>query len=143
MLEYWAAYGIASQFVRPAQDAPRSQAASVGLLQRALIDEYATLYSLGDTAKAPILRRIVERYGPKVLSEVLSSAAAPDSPVAFIEHWLAISPAYKDRYMDTLTDIGREAIRVGRRDSFALVVYMLFGEDSEWSERLEAEWLAR
>jgi hypothetical protein len=141
-IEYWTAYWVASQFVQPAS-ASRNKALSLSLLHRALVDEYAVLYSRGDPAQTPLLSAVIERRGLDALPEILASLRDTVRKSAFIADWLEAPPAHADAYFDTLENLGRQALRAGREDSLELVARVLFGEHTERMDQRRAEWIDR
>jgi len=112
-LAYWATYRAAAQSVRSAANDDLNR------LQKAILDEYAASYSQRTLAQAPILRRVVERHGIDALPALIRSLKEMSSTSQFLAQWLFLSDPGAD-YFETVLNLGCEAIRAGRRDTFLL-----------------------
>ena len=122
---YWLAYAVASRFLRHAAGG------DLDLLQKAIVSEYAALYSGKDVTSAPLLRRVVERHGTDALPEVLYALRERRSLSWFLAQWLSLSPSDREaEYFGTLLNVEREAILAGQRDTFTL----LQDGDHRWIE---------
>jgi hypothetical protein len=156
-LEYWAVYGVTSRYVQPADGRASGGTGSLGPadslspLQKALVDEYAVLYSRGDVAQAPILSQILAQHGPDVLREMLGSLREAEDTRVFLSRWFFAAPASEEVYLNTLAGIRRKALLAGREDTCALARQVLAshqaldsqlvaaGDDDFWRERFERE----
>jgi hypothetical protein len=91
-------------------------------LQAAVADEYAAWQATGDTTQAPILGRIVDKYGQEALPEVLRSLGNGETLNPLIRTWLGVSATRQPvPYFETLLNIERDALQAGRRDTFLLL----------------------
>jgi hypothetical protein len=113
---YWVTYAVASRAVK----------ATIGQslipLQEALIREYAQWYTTGDVGQAPILGRVIEHKGTDVLQEVFRGLRTEHSLDAFVSFWLPISSREQpEKYFETLLRIERDALTVGRQDTFVVL----------------------
>jgi hypothetical protein len=73
-LTYWVAYEIMLQLVRAAEDGDPTW------LQRAIVGEYAALYTHGYVTQDPILEHIIEQNGadlPEALRSAISTRVWP------------------------------------------------------------------
>ena len=128
---YWVAYAVASRFLHHAADS------DLDLLQKAIVAEYAALYSGKDATSAPLLRRIVERHGTGALPEVLYALRERRSLSWFLAQWLSLSPSDREvDYFETLLNVEREAILIGQKDTFTL----LQDDDHRWLEMRETSY---
>jgi hypothetical protein len=128
-LTYAAAYDVASESLRSLTNR------GLNRTQAALIDEYAIWQATGDAAQAPVIGRVVERYGREGLREIVLSLQDSDTLNLFLADWLGISASKEPvRYFQTLLDLERDALRAGRRRTF-----LLLQDDSEdgWMARRE------
>jgi hypothetical protein len=119
-LTYWTAYALASQRVRAGEDG------AMNAMQRALVDEYAMLYSRKQISQVPVLGRVVARHGAHVLPEVLARLQTTRSTREFVGVWLAPLDAEPELSYDPfLLDVTRDAAALGRMDTFVLGVLLL------------------
>ena len=141
LLSYWIAYARTGQYLRYMAGAPGGDPVidpvPLNRLQAAIAAEYATVYSQGDLAQVPVLRRIVERHGNDVLPAVLRAVASGSSSIEFADRWLSISASGTDEaFFGALSRIEREAAQL-RQGNTSLVV-LLFSVDSvqrdPWSD---------
>jgi hypothetical protein len=116
---------------------------SLSPLQRALVDEYAVLYSQGDVDQAPILGQVIQQHDLDLLPEMLASLREPVNASAFFERWLSVSPTSDELYLDTLVGIGGKAFVGGRADSYFLVDQVLDSEGASLIDRLESDWIGK
>jgi hypothetical protein len=115
-LTFWAAYGAASQSIRSLTERELSP------LQNAMAIEYAAWYSEQDTAQAPILGRIIDRRGTAMLPPVMHSLEYARTLNSFIAQWLSLVPTDQEvAYFETLLNIERQAVLVGRKETFMLL----------------------
>lgn len=135
LLSYWTAYARMGQYLRgpagvPASD-PRAHPVQLHRLQAAIASEYATVYSQGDVAQAPVLRRIVERHGRDALPAVLGDVASGSSSAEFADRWLSMSRSDTDEvFLGLLSEIEREAAWLRQGNTLQLVM-ALFWTHSE------------
>jgi len=104
-------------------------------LHDALLDEYATWISTGDLAQAPLLGRLIDRRGERVLHELFMSLQSGYTMDEFLFRWLRLSGATYPSfvlYFETLLQVEREAMLAGRWATFALI-----------QDRSDGEWMAR
>jgi hypothetical protein len=123
---YWVAYAMVSQSIAPIAGRDLS------LLQRAIVDEYATWCSQKDLAQAPILRIIADRHGADVLPEMLHSVKSAPLASQFMAEWLFHSPPQEGVYFAILSTIASEAAQVGRKDTVRLVDLLLLEYVIRW-----------
>lgn len=113
---YWVTYALASRAIKATTGQP------LNLLQEAVIVEYAHWYATDDTELAPILGRIVAHNGTDALQEAFRTLRTADSLDAFVSFWLAISSIEEpETYFETLLRVERDALAVGRQDTFVLL----------------------
>jgi hypothetical protein len=113
---YWVTYAVAARAVRATIEQ------SLDPLQQAVIEEYARWYVTEDPRQAPILGRIIEENDAGALQEVFRGLRTEDSLDAFVSFWLPISSVEQaETYFETLLRIERDALAVGRQDTFALL----------------------
>lgn len=114
-------------------------------LQRALLDEYAAWYAYGREAKLILLRPLVEERGWDALPEVLTLAREATSQDEYWERWasmpageVAASPERAASYFQILLNLEREALLLGRKETFLML------QDENWREQQERYyWLAQ
>ena len=120
-LAYWVAYATAYEFAR---STPRDE---LNPVQTAIIDEFAAWHSQRDLAQAPIMGRVLDANGERVLRLVFRELRRTRTLSSFMERWLSISPTAQGIvYFETLLNIERDAVRAGRRGTFLLL------QDESW-----------
>jgi len=113
---YRVTYALASRAIKATTGQP------LNLLQEALIVEYAHWYATDDREQAPILGRAVTQIATDALQEVFRTLRTEDSLGAFVSFWLAISSIEEpETYFETLLRVERDALAVGRQDTFMLL----------------------
>jgi len=118
---HWVTYAIAARAVRS------STGQDLNRLEEALLHEYAAWTSSQDPGQAPILGRIIERYGAEVLPEVLRSAREARTLAALMARWLSLGVSNgQSEYFQTLLNIEREALLIGRRETFMLLQHQVY-----------------
>jgi hypothetical protein len=102
-------------------------------LQKAIAAEYAVWREQRDSTQAPLLGRIVERHGVDQLSRVFFTLRGARLSSLFLVRWLSLHPIRDEpAFFETLLNIEREAILVGRKDTFLLF------QDDDWVEQQSA-----
>jgi hypothetical protein len=120
-LTHWATYTIAAWAIRS------SSGQDMNRLQEALLDEYASWYSSQDPSQAPILGRIIERHGIEALPEVLGSVREARTLTALMGRWLSLAVSDEQlEYFQALLNIEREALLVGRKETFMLLQHQVY-----------------
>jgi hypothetical protein len=120
-LTHWATYAIAARAIRS------STGQDLNRLQEAVLHEYAAWYSSQDASQAPILGRIIERHGIEALPEVLRSARELRTLTALMARWLSLAASDRQlEYFQTVLNIEREALLVGRRETFMLLQHQVY-----------------
>jgi hypothetical protein len=114
-LTYWVAYGALTGGMLYATDDGH-----LTPLQSAVAAEYAAWYAYQDTEQAPILGRIIDRYGTDVLPRVFLSLRGSRILSLFLVRWLSVHPSDAGLFQ-VLLDIEQDAIRVGRRETFLII----------------------
>jgi hypothetical protein len=115
------------------------------LLQRALLDEYAAWYAYGRDAKLVLLQPLIEERGWNAAPDALRLAKGTTSLDQHLERWeslsadeVAASPERAAAYFDALLNVEREALLLGRKETFLLL------QDEGWRELQERYfWLAQ
>jgi hypothetical protein len=125
---YWVIYAKTAQFMRSTADRSLNQ------LQKAILDEYAILYSRAEVSQAPILRRVIERHGIESPRAVLRWLSRTQSLSTFITQWLPPLPSKENDYLRALMDIQGEAARAGRKDTAQLIIALLCLDYDRWHE---------
>jgi len=118
-------------------------------LQRALLDEYAAWYAYGRDGGLVLLRPLIGEQGWDAASDLLRLVTETTTLGAYLERWLsmpadevAASPERAAAYFDVLLNVEREALRLGRKETFLALqeeswrglqeqYYWLAQEDSE------------
>jgi hypothetical protein len=114
-LAYRVAWGMASRSARA------SASSEPNALQRAIAAEYAAWYVSQDTAQAPLLGRAIDQRGVGVLPSLFLSLRGTHITTLFLVQWLSLGPAADQAvYFETLLNLEREAMLVGRKDTFML-----------------------
>jgi hypothetical protein len=101
--------------------------------QETVLAEYATWYTYQDTARAPILGRVIREHGEDALPKVFRSLKRSRATLqSFLREWLSLSSVRQQTlYFQTLLDIEREAVLAGRKETF-----MFLQEDTDyWLEQ--------
>jgi hypothetical protein len=120
-LTHWATSEIAAWVIRS------SSGQDLNRLQEALLDEYASWYSSQDASQAPILSRIIERHGVEVVPEILRSVREERTLTALMARWLSLTVSDgQSEYFEVLLNIEREALHVGRRETFMLLQHQAY-----------------
>ena len=108
----------------------------LGELQAAVAHEYAAWRSEQNTARAPILGRLVERNGEDALPAVLRSLDQIRTLNLLMVQWMRLSAAEQpESYFQTLLAIEHEALWAGRRETF---LYLQDDSAEEWLASREA-----
>jgi hypothetical protein len=114
-------------------------------VQRAILDEYAAWYAYGREARLLLLRPLVEERGWEAVPDALRLARATTSLAQFLERWadmpvdeVEASPERAAAYFDALLNVEREALLLGRKETF------LVFQDEGWRDFQERYfWLAQ
>jgi hypothetical protein len=102
-------------------------------LQRAILEEYAAWYAYGRDARLVLLRPFVEERGWDAMPEALLLAAEPTFLSEFLARWglaprddVTEVPERATAYFGAVLSLEREALRLGRKETFLLL------QDNEW-----------
>jgi hypothetical protein len=126
---YWVTYAVAARAIKATTEE------GLNPLREAMTQEYAHWYITGETREAPILGRIIEHNGADALQEILRDLRARESLDAFVSFWLPISSMEQpERYFETMLRIERDALIVGRQETFRL---LQDGSQPWWVEEQE------
>jgi hypothetical protein len=114
-------------------------------VQRAILDEYAAWYAYGREARLVLLRPLVEERGWDAVPDALRLARETTSLAQFLERWadmpveeVEASPERAAAYFDALLNVEREALLLGRKETF------LVFQDEGWRDFQERYfWLAQ
>jgi hypothetical protein len=118
---HWATTAIAAWAIRS------SSGQDLNHLQEALLVEYASWHVSQDPSQAPILGRIIERHGVEALPEVLRSVRETRTLTALMARWLSLDVGDgQSKYFEALLNIEREALLVGRRETFMLLQHQAY-----------------
>jgi hypothetical protein len=105
-------------------------------LQRAILDEYATWYAYGREAELALMRPLVEERGWDSVPDALRLVKETTTMSAFLERWARLpaeqadaSPEGAAAYFGALFNIEREALRLGRKETFLML------QDARWRDR--------
>jgi hypothetical protein len=141
LLSYWAAYARVGQYLHGSAGTSVEPAVHPGRLtqlEAAVAGEYATIYSQGDLAQAPVLRRILARHGPDALPGVLRDVAAGGSNAEFAGRWLSVSPSGRSElFLGALADIEREGTWLHQGNTVRLAMALFPTRDGtplDWVE---------
>jgi len=114
-------------------------------LQRALLDEYAAWYAYGRDARLVLLRPLIEERGQDAAQDILRLVKETTTLDTYLERWASMpadevtaSPERAAAYFDALLNVEREALLLGRKETF-----LAFQEEG-WRELQERYyWLAQ
>jgi hypothetical protein len=114
-------------------------------LQRALLDEYAAWYAYGREARLVLLRPLIGERGWSAAPDVLRIAKETTSLDQYLERWasmsageVAASPERAAAYFDALLNVEREALLLGRKETF-----LAFQEEGWRGVQERYYWLAQ
>ena len=130
-LTYWMTYQVASRHLKAiAGNSPHP-------LQRVMVIEYAAWRATRNVTQAPIVGRLVQKYGEDGLTNVLRSLENMRTLNLLLVEWMNLSSSRQPTvYFETLLNIERDALLAGRKETF------LFLQDdaSAWWVSRQEDW---
>jgi hypothetical protein len=119
-IRYWTAYAALEARARP-----QPGRLDVTLLQRALLSEYGAWILHQDSARVPILGRLIKQHGEDQLPRIVLSIRGTRLVTLFLARWLRVHPGDEEMFA-TMLNLEREAIVHGHRETFLAL------QDPDW-----------
>jgi hypothetical protein len=113
---YWVAYALAARAILAVNNRDLSA------LQQAVVIENARWLATGDPNEAPILSRVAQGYSPDLLQQVFRDVRERDSLDQIVRFLLGGSSSEQPtEYFGALLGIERDALRIGRRETYLVL----------------------